>query len=64
MDLLVDEPGTRRMVVDTMQGMIKEKNTQQGKMPAIRADLRMGAGPNGQLLVLNKRDGIIRLLVP
>ena len=30
----------------------------------MRADLRMGVGPNGQIFVLNKRDGTIRLLVP
>jgi len=37
---------------------------QQGRMPAPRADLRMGMGPNGQLFVLNKHDGIIRLVQP
>ena len=48
----------------TLLQIIKDKNTQQGKMPANRADLRMGAGPNGQLFILNKHDGVIRLLVP
>ena len=48
----------------TLLELIKEKNMQQGKMPAVRADLRMGVGPNGQLFVLNKHDGVIRLLVP
>jgi hypothetical protein len=48
----------------TLLQVIKEKNTQQGKPVATRADLRMGAGPNGQLFVLNKHDGVIRLLVP
>ena len=48
----------------TLLQLIKEKNTQQGKPPATRADLRMGLGPNGQILVLNKRDGTIRLLTP
>ena len=48
----------------TLLQLIKDKNTQQGKAPANRADLRMGVGPNGQLFVLNKHDGIIRLLVP
>jgi hypothetical protein len=48
----------------TLLQLIQEKNTAQGKTPATRADLRLGAGPQGQLFVLNKRDGIIRLLVP
>ena len=33
-----------------------------GQSPAPRADLRMGMGPNGQLFILNKRDGTIRLV--
>ena len=48
----------------TLLQLVKEKNTQQGKPAATRADLRMGAGPNGQIFVLNKRDGTVRLLVP
>jgi hypothetical protein len=48
----------------TLLQLIRDKNTQQGKMPATRADMRMGMGPNGQLFVLNKRDGVIRLLAP
>jgi hypothetical protein len=43
--------------------LIKEKNTAQGKPPASRADLRFGVGPRGQVFVLNKRDGTIRLLM-
>jgi glucose/arabinose dehydrogenase len=48
----------------TLLQLIRDKNTQQGRMPATRADLRMGMGPNGQLFVLNKRDGVIRLVTP
>ena len=48
----------------TLLELIKEKNAKQGKMPATRADLRFGLGPDGQILLLNKRDGTIRLLVP
>ena len=44
--------------------LIKEKNAAQGKPPATRADLRFGSGPDGQIFLLNKRDGIVRLLVP
>lgn len=46
----------------TLLQIIQQKNEQQGKKPATRADLRMGMGPNGQLFLLNKRDGVIRLV--
>jgi hypothetical protein len=48
----------------TLLQLIQDKNARQGKKPATRADLRFGAGPDGQILLLNKRDGIIRQLVP
>ncbi len=48
----------------TLLELIREKNAAQGKPPAPRADLRLGMGPQGQLFVLNKRDGVIRLIVP
>jgi glucose/arabinose dehydrogenase len=48
----------------TLLQLSKEKNVAQGKPPATRADLRFGEGPNGQIFILNKRDGTIRLLVP
>jgi hypothetical protein len=48
----------------TLLQIIKDTNVKQGKAPATRADLRFGTGPDGQVFVLNKRDGIIRLLVP
>ena len=48
----------------TLLQLIKEKNTAQGKTPAARADLRLAIGPQAQLFVLNKRDGVIRLIVP
>jgi hypothetical protein len=48
----------------TLLELIKAKNAVQGRMPATRADLRFGTGPNGQVFLLNKRDGTIRLLVP
>ncbi|MDE0358356.1 MAG: hypothetical protein OXN92_11585 [Gammaproteobacteria bacterium] len=44
--------------------MIRETNNSQGREAATRADLRFGSGPDGQVLLLNKRDGVIRLLVP
>ena len=48
----------------TLLQLIQEKNRQQGKQPATRADLRYGAGPDGQVFIMNKHDGTIRLLVP
>jgi len=48
----------------TLLQLIQEKNTAQGKTPAARADLRLAVGPQGQMFVMNKRDGVIRLLVP
>jgi Glucose / Sorbosone dehydrogenase len=46
----------------TLLQLIKEKNTAQGKPPSTRADLRFGEGPNGEIFILNKRDGVIRQL--
>ena len=46
----------------TLLQLIQEKNREQGRSPAMRADLRFGAGPEGQVFLLNKRDGVIRLL--
>ena len=60
----------RRILLDaggeskTLLQIIQEKNVEQGKPPVTRADLRFGAGPNGQVFLLNKHDGTIRLLVP
>ena len=48
----------------TLLQLIREKNVEQGKPPASRADLRFGSGPAGEILLLNKADGIVRMLVP
>jgi hypothetical protein len=48
----------------TLLQLVKEKNLREGRSSVIRADLRMGVGPKGQLFVMNKYDGTIRLLVP
>lgn len=48
----------------TLLQIIKEKNGVQGKSPASRADLRMGAGADGRVFLLNKADGTIRVLMP
>jgi hypothetical protein len=46
----------------TLLQLIREKNAEQGRQPATRADLRFGAGPGGQVFLLNKRDGVVRVL--
>jgi hypothetical protein len=48
----------------TLLQLVKEKNVREGRSSVIRADLRMGVGPKGQLFVMDKYDGTIRLLVP
>lgn len=48
----------------TLLQLITEKNAREGRLSVTRADLRMGVGPKGQIFVLNKYDGTIRLLVP
>jgi hypothetical protein len=57
--ILLDDNGTAK----TFLQVIKEKAAQLGKPAPTRADLRFGLGPDGQVFLLNKRDGVIRLLV-
>ena len=58
--ILFNDKGTSK----TLLQLIREKNAAAGKTAASRADLRLGIGPQGQLFVLNKRDGVIRMIVP
>jgi hypothetical protein len=58
--ILLNYKGTRQ----TFLQVIKDKNVQQGRSPATRTDLRFGFGPDGEVLLLNKRDGTVRMLVP
>jgi hypothetical protein len=58
--VLFNDGGTAK----TLLQLIKEANARQGKAAATRADLRFGSGPDGQVFLLNKADGIVRLLVP
>ena len=58
--IMFNDKGTSK----TLLQLIREKNAAQGKPPAPRADLRFGRGSRGQIFILNKRDGVIRLLVP
>ncbi len=56
--IMLNDGGTNK----TLLQLIKVKTAAQNKPAATRADLRFGFGPNGQIFLLNKRDGIIRLL--
>ena len=58
--VMLNDKGTPK----TLLQLIRERNAAQGRPAAPRADLRLGVGPEGQIFVLNKADGIIRLLVP
>ena len=48
----------------TVLQVIQAKNQAQGKKPATRADLRISPGPANQIFLLNKGDGVIRVLAP
>ena len=58
--VLLNDGGTPKTLLE----LIKASNTKQGKQPATRADLRFGIGQDGQIFLLNKGDGIVRVLVP
>ena len=58
--ILLNDNGTAK----TLLQLIQERNEAQGKEPAVRADLRFGTTDDGRVFLLNKRDGVIRLLVP
>lgn len=57
--VLLNDNGEAR----TLLQLIREKNAQQGRQAASRADLRFGTGPDDQVFLLNKADGVVRLLV-
>jgi Glucose / Sorbosone dehydrogenase len=57
--ILLNDAGTSKKFLE----VIREKNATQGRQPANRADLRFAEGPDGQIFLLNKRDGTIRMLV-
>ena len=58
--ILLNDGGTSK----TLLQLIQEMNRAQGRPPATRAELRFGMGSEGQVFLLNKADGTIRLLVP
>jgi hypothetical protein len=46
----------------TLLQLIRDKNAQQGKQAASRADVRFGTGPDDQVFLLNKADGVVRVI--
>ena len=58
--ILLDDEGEAK----TLLQVVREKNVEQGRSPTSRVDLRFGAGPDDRVFLLNKHDGMIRLLVP
>jgi glucose/arabinose dehydrogenase len=46
----------------TALAIMQEKNQAQGKKPATRADLRLDVSSTGQIFLLNKADGTIRVI--
>jgi hypothetical protein len=63
------DPIRRVMLMDkgtakTLLNVIRDRAFAQGKGQPPRADLRFGTGPDDQLFLLNKRDGVVRLLTP
>lgn len=58
--ILLNDGGSNK----TFLQLIQEKNRAEGSEVASRADLRFGYGPNDEVYLLNKHDGVIRLLVP
>lgn len=56
--ILLNDAGTPKPMLQ----VVRDKNAAQGRNPANRVDLRFGFGPNDQIFLLNKADGIIRLL--
>lgn len=48
----------------TFLEIIGARNVEQGRAPASRTDLRFGEGADGRIFLMNKHDGLIRVLVP
>lgn len=58
--ILVREGGTGRRFLD----VVRAEAARQGKPEPQRADLRFGRGSRGQIFLLNKGDGLIRVMEP
>ena len=63
------DPIRRVMLMDkgaakSLLGVIRDRANANGSRQPPRADLRFGTGPDNQVFLLNKQDGVVRLLVP
>ena len=58
--VLFEDGGQPRKLLE----LIQAKNRAQGKNPVNRADLKIHMGNEGKVYVLNKGDGVIRVLTP
>ncbi len=60
----------RRILLKTPDGnktlleVVQAQNAVNGDDAASRVDMRFGAGPNGEIFLLNKHDGVVRMLAP
>ncbi|OGT74772.1 MAG: hypothetical protein A3H44_09735 [Gammaproteobacteria bacterium RIFCSPLOWO2_02_FULL_57_10] len=60
----------RRILLKTADGnktllqIVQAQNAENGDNEAVRVDMRFGAGPNGEIFLLNKHDGVVRMLTP
>ena len=67
---MADRSAIRRILFNdngaskTFLQVVQAKNESLSRKSANRVDLRFGEGPGGQIFILNKWDGIIRLIVP
>jgi hypothetical protein len=57
--VLLNDGGAQK----TFFQVIKDKAAEQKRAEVRKADMRFGFGPNEQIFLMNKRDGVIRLLV-
>jgi glucose/arabinose dehydrogenase len=58
--ILLNDGGSAKTLLE----IIQTKNEAQGKKPATRSDLRLDESADGRVFLLNKGDGIIRVLTP
>jgi len=47
----------------TLLQLVQEKYVAREKEPPLRTDMRVGAGPSGEIYLINKYDGIVRRLL-